>query len=307
MDSPLEGKRILIVPDVKGWTFDFNFQSIARGIQAYVPSVRFDFEYGKRLRRGKYDIALMSYFRQRSQIVDDPKLWCSGVSSWGWKGNGHCDGEFPPPREITKQVSAFKACYVANRRLHAHFSHLPRCFYVPFGVDTDTFYPDESQRDPSNTNLIVGWCGHPGRIKRLEVIEQAVAAVDGVQLSTRKYGTDSYTSDRNEMRRFYNRLDAYIVASRAEGEPKTAKEAASCGVPLIGTNVGCMDTLISEGISGYFFDGTVNDLVEKLTYLRDNRDQLVSMRKRVVARSQQYCIKFVSLRWMRFFEESLDA
>lgn len=304
IDSTLQGKRILIVPDVRGWAFDFNFRDIASAIEQYVDGVKFVFTYGQRLSRGSADIALMSYWRQRAQIVDRPGNWVSGVSSWGWNGNGHCDGEVAPPPWVLERVSEFRAFYVANKNLYEHFKQLPRCHYVPFGVDTSVFRPVPRKE---NTELVVGWCGHAGRIKRQEVIEAAVAKVPGTTLRMRKYGTDSYTSDREEMSAFYNGLDVYVCASRAEGEPKTLKEAAACGVPLVSTGVGCADTLISPNVSGLFFNGTVTDLVEKLTYLRDNRPILREMRARVLARSAQYDMSFVALRWIRFFEECLGA
>jgi len=76
---------------------------------------------------------------------------------------------------------------------------------------------------------------------------------------------------------------------------------------LVSTGVGCSEVLISPRVSGLFFDGSTADLIEKLSYLRDNRPVLDDMRARVLARAAQYDISFVALRWIRFFEECLGT
>ena len=75
--------------------------------------------------------------------------------------------------------------------------------------------------------------------------------------------------DAREMRDFYRGLDVYVCASVSEGTPNPCLEAASCGVPVVTTPVGAMPELIRDGENGRMFDGTIDQLVDRLSELRD--------------------------------------
>lgn len=53
-----------------------------------------------------------------------------------------------------------------------------------------------------------------------------------------------------EISKYYNALDLYIVASRAEGGPKAILEAMATGVPVVSTKVGMAPDIIKEGYNG---------------------------------------------------------
>jgi glycosyltransferase involved in cell wall biosynthesis len=60
-----------------------------------------------------------------------------------------------------------------------------------------------------------------------------------------------YLNDYQEIGRYFNALDAYIISSRDEGGPKAVLEAMASGVPLISTKVGQATDLVNHGINGF--------------------------------------------------------
>ena len=57
-----------------------------------------------------------------------------------------------------------------------------------------------------------------------------------------------------EVGRYFQALDAYVVSSRQEGGPKAVLEAMSAGVPLITTRVGQAMDLVRHGENGWMVD-----------------------------------------------------
>ena len=292
-------KRILVIPDVKGWTYDFNFRELQKALKG--SDTELEVSYNQHHPAKGYDGYIMSYWRQRAGTDGGKGLWGTGLSSWRWsneRGNTQ-PGQIPPTRDALHILGMFRAVYVTSMALYRHVQHMRNTFYCPFGVDPKVFRPDWDARPTGE--MVIGWAGHPSPNKRLNVIKAAVEKVKGVRLETREYRTDSYTTDRHEMAKFYNSLDAYVICSETEGEPKTAKEAAACGVPLIATGVGCVPDLVTDDLSGYLFDGTVDGLVEKLEALKDNRDKLRSAGEAILVRGNEFLMPNVLPFWDQYF------
>jgi glycosyltransferase involved in cell wall biosynthesis len=70
----------------------------------------------------------------------------------------------------------------------------------------------------------------------------------GVQYVHRLLGT------RGELTLAYHALDAYVVASRQEGGPKSILESMATGVPLVTTRVGQAPDLVVDGVNGILVD-----------------------------------------------------
>lgn len=65
--------------------------------------------------------------------------------------------------------------------------------------------------------------------------------------------------DRAELRRWYNTGQVYVCASKTEGTPNPALEAAACGCAVVSTPVGNMPELI-DGRNGALCGHTIDDL-----------------------------------------------
>ena len=60
--------------------------------------------------------------------------------------------------------------------------------------------------------------------------------------------------DRDGLTAAYHALDAYLVASRQEGGPKSVLESMATGVPLVTTRAGQAPDLVVEGVNGNLVD-----------------------------------------------------
>ncbi|HEX3327823.1 MAG TPA: glycosyltransferase [Actinomycetota bacterium] len=71
---------------------------------------------------------------------------------------------------------------------------------------------------------------------------------------------------------FYRAADAAVVVSHSESFGLVALEAAACGTPVVGTSVGGLSHIVTDGISGYLLDERDPSLLaERLQSLLQDR------------------------------------
>lgn len=85
----------------------------------------------------------------------------------------------------------------------------------------------------------------------------AVAEKLGVSDVIRYVGTIPY----GQLERAYQYADIFVLTSLSEGMPSVILEAMSCGLPVVASDVGGNNELVSEGVNGYLVRG---DDVDKL-------------------------------------------
>ena len=175
-------------------------------------------------------------------------------------------------------------------------------------IDTNTFRPvdrssacrelglDESQR----YLLFVG--RFSDRVKRVSALIRVVGSLadthpnvkllvvgDGrhAQRLTRRAQDEApgtvlfkpWTSDKQELVRFYSVAECLLLASVREGFPTVVGEAMSCGTPVLATNVGGISELVVNGVTGWLVPPLDDDqLRERISHVLANPEEVAKMR-----------------------------
>lgn len=140
---------------------------------------------------------------------------------------------------------------------------------IPNGVDTDRFCP--ARTDPPSDRLVVGTVGNLRSVKNHALLVRACAEAVGrgfdLELRIAGEGDErepllglarslgltnrlSLVGRIEDVPAFLNRLDLFVLSSDSEQHPNALNEAMACGLPCIGTRVGCVDELLDNGRCG---------------------------------------------------------
>lgn len=133
--------------------------------------------------------------------------------------------------------------------------------HIPQTIDTlglvPLAYPSE---------FTVGYLGGEYKSKRFSVIEE-IARRAGVPCKG-YYAKDGEWLDRLGVLRVYKGMSLYICASWNDGGPVPPQEALLCGRPVLTTPVGQMPETIVHRMEGMFFNGTVEEGVERVLEIK---------------------------------------
>ena len=283
--------RILLVPDVEGWAWDRR----CRGIQKYS-----DYDVSIRYENGTTAEVLKEY---------DASLFMnwSGAprakmqNHWVFVANGNLRFEHEPhSKDFLKRCASREKNLSRARsvipRVHGVITANPRLFgfltdlnstvrYLPTGVDTEIFYPEEQIR---TSRLTIGWCGKESTADKwspkgfAEILEPLMAKDLQVNwaLNTREHAN---RLSAEEMRHWYNSIDLFLCTSCSEGGPTSLQEAMACGRGFVSTGVGLAGQLSEAGrcVPGYRnaeeASLVVNYLYSVLKDLTEDTEQVVEM------------------------------
>ena len=97
---------------------------------------------------------------------------------------------------------------------------------------------------------------------------------------------------RRDVERIYHALDLYVLASYREGFPRSAMEAAACGLPIIATDIRGCRQVVDNGVTGLLVPArTVDPLAAAINELVGNpeqrRDFAAAARRRAEAEFDQ--------------------
>jgi len=191
-------------------------------------------------------------------------------------------------RAISLRVDAHVAVGKASAQRMEDFYALGRdaVLSIPNGV------PDVGKPEPSPVHeqkqLIVGSVGRLDLMKAHEVLLQAIAPLDGVEVvilgegeqrtALEKLAVDLGIGDRvslpgwiNDPRLYLPGFDVMALPSRSEGFPLAIVEAMLAARPVIATRVGSVPEAVRHGETGLLVDkNDVNGLTQAIQQLRDD-------------------------------------
>lgn len=166
--------------------------------------------------------------------------------------------------------------------------HIPRSriFVIPNYVDTDLFKPLSVQKRPRSICTIA-------RLEPQKNLSMLIAALKGLHATLIIYGDGSLKQhlqaqattlgvsvefhariDHESLPQALNQCELFILPSRYEGHPKALLEAMACGLPVIGTRVPGIESVIDDEKTGVLCDAnpmSIHVTIKKL--LMDKKKQ----------------------------------
>ncbi|RSL28965.1 glycosyltransferase [Salibacterium salarium] len=158
----------------------------------------------------------------------------------------------------------------------------PHCdiYKTRIGINHKLFKPGTKK---NNKKFTVGWVGRIDKknyreLKGYDIVLQALKGLN-VDLEIRTF-TENYVP-REKMVGFYQGLDCFICSSKTEGLPNPVLEAASCGVPIISTNVGFVPEIIQHDVNGYIVPRTSAAISKAVRQLMNNPAKRTTFSKNI--------------------------
>lgn len=196
---------------------------------------------------------------------------------------------------------------VSDRIFKAASKIANNCVRVVPGIDEQLFSAtDIGRRD----KLVVGWCGqHTGVTKGYHEVLKVVQQMLGDQVQWRVNDRSAANPlSREEMVHWFHDIDVFVSTSCSEGFQMPVLEAASCGRPVIATEVGAADEVVRHHESGYIIPAwsdaetarvTAAEAAYRIAEYANNRDLLRlhgTIARRIVER--QFCWSQTAPAWL---------
>ncbi len=191
--------------------------------------------------------------------------------------------------------------------------------WLPNAVDTEKF----KGCSPSNHRVVTyigkleDWKGIPDLIRAFRIIFKRIKDVKllivgrGTMLNVIKrsglpveiIGHIPHTKIID----IYRRTGILVLPSYMEGAPTVCLEAASCGIPVVATNVGDVKEMVVDGITGFVVEpGDYEALADRILYLLENdslRDKMGAKGRELIEKKFSYDV--VVDKALKIYEEVL--
>ncbi len=276
--------KILIVNDVDGWAFE----NRAINVKKYLTDLQIDYmnqmNFLKKYRNKTipYNNVLLQNWLVPNTI--DCSKFLTLIASHRLENNLY--------GRANKILPNYKAIGAVSRRLEkilkTRFIN-QKVFEIENGVDENLFTPFEKSED----KFVIGFSSKKTGGK--EDIKGYESVLLPLKERMSKYPDIEFLIHDNnhrtaipqiEMPNIYKKMDLFIVTSKSEGTPNGAMEAASCGIPVIGFDVGVLCDLLEPKclICPLNSLGDVPDRLEifekMILELKNNKEEMKRMGKR---------------------------
>ncbi|MFA6980581.1 MAG: glycosyltransferase [Ignavibacteriaceae bacterium] len=142
---------------------------------------------------------------------------------------------------------------------------------LQFGINLNLFYPmtrkmaREKMGLDINKKYVLFSSSKDNPIKNYELANRVIARLQGIEILTLLKGYS-----REEINLLINSADVLLSTSLHEGSPQIIKEAMACNIPIVATNVGDIDEVVSDTVGCYLTnfkeENIFNSLVEALNF-----------------------------------------
>lgn len=309
-------EHVLLIPDNPHWALDKNARDLLKYNRSDLQlGICYFDDFRKDVKQyyESYDLLFPMYkglffnFLKNKWPVDKVITGIRSFHRWDKKHTQPPGYNARPPRKIISQLRKALLVNTHCQKLWYIFAQYFPVIHTKYTCDLQMFYPEEKKQ---NEKLVVGWTGsltnHPGKRGFHEFIRPACEANPAIELKVQSR-EDNFITDDNQMRTFYNSLDLYIIASRSEGTPRPAIEAAACGVPVISTDVGIIPELIEDGVNGFIVERTLQAFTDKLNRIVQNREVLTEMGRKLRRKmEEEFNWENLIYQWTDFMKYALE-
>ncbi len=92
----------------------------------------------------------------------------------------------------------------------------------------------------------------------------------------------------DDLEGLYNLADVYVAPGSAELQGIAVMEAMATGMPVLVANAVALPELVEDGVNGYLFEATPDDLSRKILLMLEHRDRWEAMGENSMARMQRH-------------------
>ena len=202
---------------------------------------------------------------------------------------------------LNSPYSFVNALVTISPKAYNHFKdkHQFPTVFLPESIDTNYFVPEVK---PNSKSFKVGYAGSTLPLKRTYLFDKLNFQV----IKKCDWGKEFFVQKPQEdMKNFYKSIDALILLSTTECMPRVVLEAMAMGLPIIATNVGCLNMLLPKEwlVDVNPDEEVVKQVNEKLKYLSKHPKE----RKEIGLRNRLHVEKYFSWKvtqplWDSFFE-----
>ncbi len=254
--------RVLLIADVPNWVFHRHCQTLTARLGA-----EFEFTtqfHGQPFDEDAFDLIYpLEWNMVLPQQVKNPAKYVTALRSHvSWQ-----DQDFLAFAEHL--ATRFQRVHVVSQRLAKLFRPLvPNLDLISHGVDLQFFQPT-TRADQSGRKLRLGWAGNRAcPTKGFAELIAPLGKLPGVELVFCGYSDKNL--DRDQMKAFYDSLDAYVCTSQWEGNNNSLMEAAAMQRAIITTDNGTVPEYLRHGSSAIIVERQLPELIHAVIQLRDN-------------------------------------
>ncbi|MCK5320752.1 glycosyltransferase family 4 protein [Candidatus Parcubacteria bacterium] len=235
---------------------------------------------------------------------------------------------FKPLFNVADKITFASEGYILKSKIKNFYQKNKQKFYLlPFGVDTDKFFPNKNKREENKINILfVGGLDSAHYFKGVDILFKALGKVlnDKITLDIigqgdmlveyRKIAKEIKMErhvnflggvDDEELVRNYQKADIFVLPSINSHEAfgVVLLEAMACGTPVIASNLHGVRSVFDNKQEGLFAEpGNISDLREKINILiadKNLRKQMGANGKKLV--DKKYSFKILKERLEKIY------
>ena len=225
---------------------------------------------------------------------------------------------FKPLFKAADKITFASEDYILKSRIKNFYKNSKQKFYLlPFGVDTDKFFPDLSKKESGKINILfVGGLDKAHYFKGVDILLKALSSVlnDKIILNiigqgdmmaaykkiAKEAGIEKYVNflggvANEELIKNYQKADIFVLPSINSHEAfgVVLLEAMACGTPVIASDLPGVRNVFKEGF--LVKPGDIFDLREKINILIANK----SLRRQMGANGKKLVDKKYSFKILK--------